>query len=167
MSTARCTSCRFSSNLAKRLGREGSNFQWRRERNCEARQPKFDVSEARRNIPLQTQSRTGQDGILEVPGDRCQRISLCHSSNCLQLLCGFGIVDLVYERNSLANWKIGPVDTLGSVVVVWVEKIVEDSLLVLRIMSVWVRGMIVTSLRAVRHADHCLVGGIMVLVMVK
>jgi hypothetical protein len=120
-----------------------------------------------RNSPLQTQSCTREHGIFKVPTDRRQRVLLHHSSDLLQFLQRFGIVNLVHERNSLTDWEISPVDTLGSVAVVWMKKVVENSLLVLRVVGIWVRGMIVTSLRAVRYAHDSLVGGIMVLVVVK
>ena len=118
-------------------------------------------------LPLETQTSTRQDGVLEVPRDGRQRILVHHASERLQFLQCLGIVHLVHERDLLAEREIRPVNTLGRVAVIRVEEILEDCLLVVGVVSIWVRGVIIASLRAVGGADHTIIGRVMVLVVMQ
>ena len=119
------------------------------------------------DIPLQTESRTGEDGVPEVPADGGQRIRLDHGSEGGQLLLGLRIVDLVDEGDALHDGQIGPVDALGRVAVIGLEEVGEDGLLIVGVVLVGVGGRVVARLGAVGDGDDARIGGVMVPVVVK
>jgi hypothetical protein len=113
-------------------------------------------------MPFQTKTSTRENCILEIPSNRTEGILLYHSSDLTKLLLCFGIIDTIDELHSLSEREIGPVDTFGSVEIIWMKDLIEDASLGLRIVVGRERGMVITSLGTIRSTHHAVVGGVMV-----
>jgi len=110
----------------------------------------LEVTNAEQDITLEAETSAGEDGIVNVPRDRAEGISLHHLANLAELLLCFFIVDLVDECQALLERQICPVNAVVGVAIVWMSQVAEDGTLILGVGRRVARRIVVVLIAGVR-----------------
>jgi hypothetical protein len=124
-----------------------------------------DIAYREQYISFEAKTSTWNDSISEIPSNRGQRIFFHHLPDRSQFLLGFLMIYSSIESKLLSKWKIGPVDTLWSVSIIGVDKLLQNIGLVLSWRRALEMNVVITSLRAVRSTDDAHVRGVMMLMV--